>query len=143
MPKICVSPLLTLSVVAALFVAGCATAPRSQTQHPGREGRFIEAGIASWYGPGFHGRKTASGERFNQGALTCAHKTLPFHTRIRVTNLNNGEDVVVVVNDRGPFVAGRVVDLSKEAARRLGILHTGTAPVRLEIVPESYAMELE
>jgi rare lipoprotein A len=86
-------------------------------------------GVASWYGPGFHGRRTASGERFNTHALTAAHKTLPFGTCVRVTNKNTGRSVVVRVNDRGPFVAGRVIDLSRAAANAIGM--GGTAPVRL------------
>ncbi|GEP00612.1 septal ring lytic transglycosylase RlpA family protein [Methylobacterium haplocladii] len=78
------------------------------------------ADIASWYGPGFHGRKTANGERFDQNALTAAHKTLPFGTRIRVTNEATGRSVLVRINDRGPFVKGRAIDLSAGAARAIG-----------------------
>ena len=85
--------------------------------------------MASWYGPGFHGRKTASGERFNTGALTAAHKTLPFGTRVRVVNVNTGRSVVVRINDRGPFIRGRVIDLSKAAARAIGM--DGVARVKL------------
>jgi rare lipoprotein A len=85
--------------------------------------------MASWYGPGFHGRKTASGERFNTGALTAAHKTFPFGTRIRVVNVHTGRSVVVRINDRGPFIRGRVIDLSKAAARAIGM--DGLARVRL------------
>lgn len=84
-----------------------------------------QAGIASWYGPGFHGRPTASGERFNQGAMTAAHRTLPFGARVRVTLLGSGKAVVVRITDRGPFVRGRVIDLSKGAARRLGLPGVG------------------
>jgi rare lipoprotein A len=98
---------------------------------------YSREGIASWYGPGFHGRKTASGERFNQRDLTCAHRTLPFGTRLKVTNLANGESLIVTVNDRGPYVGKRIVDLSREAARRLDILGTGTAHVRLETASAS------
>ena len=85
--------------------------------------------MASWYGPGFHGRKTASGERFNTGALTAAHKTLPFGTRVRVVNVHTGRSVVVRINDRGPFIRGRVIDLSKAAARAIGM--DGVARVKL------------
>lgn len=80
-----------------------------------------QAGIASFYGPGFHGRRTASGERFNMHAMTAAHRTLPFGTRVRVVNLGNGKAVVVRVTDRGPFVRGRVIDLSAGAARAIGV----------------------
>ena len=92
------------------------------------------ASLASWYGPGFHGRRTASGEIYNQNALTAAHKSLPFGTRVRVTNLNNGRSVIVKVNDDGPHIPGRVIDLSKGAAERIGMLSSGVAPVRLEVL---------
>ncbi len=96
--------------------------------------RQAAQGIASWYGPGFHGRKTASGEKFNQNALTAAHRSLPFGTRVKVTNLNNGRSVVVRINDRGPFTRGRIVDLSAGAARAIGLKSSGTAPVRIQIL---------
>jgi rare lipoprotein A (peptidoglycan hydrolase) len=91
-----------------------------------------KGGIASWYGPGFHGARTASGERFNQHGLTAAHRSLPFGTKVRVTNVRNGRSVVVRINDRGPHIRGRVIDLSSGAARaiRLG----GTAPVKLQVL---------
>jgi rare lipoprotein A len=91
-------------------------------------------GTASYYGGKFHGRKTASGERFNQEALTAAHKTLPLGTRVRVTNLRNGETVDVKINDRGPYHKGRVLDLSKGAAREIGMLGAGTAKVKVEVI---------
>lgn len=93
------------------------------------------ASLASWYGPGFHGRRTANGEVFNQNALTAAHKSLPFGTRVKVTNLNNGKSVIVRINDDGPHIPGRVIDLSKGAAARIGMLSSGVAPVRLQILP--------
>ncbi|MCA1994512.1 MAG: septal ring lytic transglycosylase RlpA family protein, partial [Coleofasciculus sp. S288] len=92
------------------------------------------SGIASWYGPGFHGRRSASGERYNQNELTAAHRSLPFGTNVQVTNLNNGRSVVVRINDRGPFVRGRVIDLSAAAARVLGLIQSGIAPVRIEVL---------
>ncbi len=88
------------------------------------------SGYASWYGPGFHGKRTASGERFDQHAMTAAHRTLPFGTRVRVTH--KGRSVVVRINDRGPFVHGRVIDLSMAAAKRLGI--AGVAKVTLKVL---------
>lgn len=91
-------------------------------------------GMASWYGPGFHGRRSASGERFNQNALTAAHRTLPFGTRVRVTNVNNGQSVVVRINDRGPFSRGRIIDLSAAAARQIGMMASGVAPVKVEVL---------
>jgi rare lipoprotein A len=96
--------------------------------------KAIRNGMASWYGPGFHGRQTANGERYNQHGLTAAHKTLPFGTRVRVTNLHNGQSVVVRINDRGPFVRGRVIDLSAGAARTIGVISSGVAPVQLEVL---------
>ncbi len=93
-----------------------------------------EEGLASWYGGKFHGRRTASGEIFDTGQLTAAHRSLPFGTRVQVTNLENGRSVVVRINDRGPFVEGRVIDLSRAAAARIGITGKGVASVRLEVV---------
>lgn len=92
------------------------------------------AARASWYGPGFHGRQTASGERFNQHASTCAHRTARFGSLIRVTNLANGRSAVCRVNDRGPYVAGRVIDVSRGIAVRLGMIRSGSVPVRLQIL---------
>ena len=91
-----------------------------------------EFGIASWYGPGFHGRQTASGVLYDQNLMVAAHKTLPFGTVARVTNLENGLQVEVCVVDRGPYVKGRVIDLSSSAAKALGIKGKGTARVRIE-----------
>lgn len=91
-------------------------------------------GQASWYGPGFHGRLTANGERYNQNAMTAAHRHLRFGTRVRVTNLNNGRSVVVRINDRGPYIKGRVIDVSAAAARSLGMIKSGVAPVKVTIL---------
>ena len=88
--------------------------------------------VASWYGPNFHGRRTASGQVFDQERFTAAHKTLPFGTRLRVTNLRNGHSVLVTVTDRGPYVRNRQLDVSLGAARRLGLVRPGTAPVLIE-----------
>ncbi len=88
--------------------------------------------VASWYGPGLHGRQTANGEIYNQMALTAAHKELPFGTYLRVTNLKNGKQVVVKINDRGPYIDGRDIDLSKGAAIALGMIHPGVIKVRIE-----------
>ncbi len=92
------------------------------------------SGYASWYGPGFDGNYSASGEVFNQNALTAAHPSLPFGTRVRVTNVDNGESVVVRINDRGPYAHGRVIDLSAGAARVIGLIQSGVAPVSLEVL---------
>ncbi|MBM3463956.1 MAG: septal ring lytic transglycosylase RlpA family protein [Armatimonadetes bacterium] len=90
-----------------------------------------QRGVASWYGPGFHGRPTASGQRFNRYGMTAAHPSLPLGSRITVVNLGNGRSVDVVVNDRGPFVGGRVLDLSEGAAEQLGFKRAGTARVEI------------
>lgn len=93
--------------------------------------KLEERGRASFYADAFQGRKTANGERFRQGRRTAAHKTLPFGTKVKVTNLKNGRTVTVRINDRGPFVSGRVIDLSRKAAGRLGMVNDGVAEVRL------------
>jgi rare lipoprotein A len=92
---------------------------------------YVERGIASWYGPGFHGRKTSNGEPYDMHAMTAAHKTLPLPTYARVTNLQNGKTAVVRINDRGPFYGPRVIDLSRAAATKLGVIGTGTAEVEV------------
>lgn len=91
-------------------------------------------GLASWYGNEYHGRQSASGEIFNENALTAAHRTLPFGTVVRVYNEKNGRQVVVRINDRGPFIRGRIIDLSKAAAREIDMIVDGVVPVRLEVV---------
>lgn len=93
----------------------------------------MQKGVASFYSDRFQGRTTASGESFDQRELTAAHRSLPFGTKVLVTRRDNGRQVEVLINDRGPFVAGRVIDLSKSAARALGMLHRGTAPVQLSL----------
>jgi len=97
---------------------------------------YIEQGIASWYGPGFHGRKTASGEVFDQNDMTAAHRKLPLGSEVTVTNVETGKSIEVEINDRGPYVGNRKIDLSREAARKLGILEDGTAKVRIEATEE-------
>ncbi len=94
----------------------------------------IYRGIDSWYGPNFHGKRTSNGEYYDMYALTAAHKTLPMNTIVKVTNLLNGKSVIVRINDRGPFVKNRIIDLSYSAAKRLNIVASGTAPVRLRIL---------
>ena len=95
---------------------------------------YTQTGIASWYGDKEHRNKTASGERFSRYAYTAAHKSLPFGTVVRVTNLENGKDVVVNINDRGPFIRGRIIDLSYASAKSIGLIRTGTARVKVEVV---------
>ena len=112
-------------VGASYQVAGVRYTPREQPN-------YDETGIASWYGPGFHGRHTANGETFDQNTLTAAHATLPLPVSVRVTNLDNGRSLVVRVNDRGPFHDGRIIDLSARAAELLGFKVAGTARVRVQ-----------
>lgn len=95
---------------------------------------FQEIGMASWYGNGFHGKKTASGEIFNMNAMTAAHKTLPLGSYVRVKNLSTGKEIVVRINDRGPFHSNRIIDLSKKAAKSLGIIRKGHAKVHIKAI---------
>lgn len=94
----------------------------------------VEKGEASYYADKFHGRPTASGEKYNKKAFTAAHKTLPFGTKVRVTNLKNNKSVDVIINDRGPFKAGRIIDLSRAAAEKIGLINNGVAKVTVEVL---------
>jgi len=117
-----------------LLVAGCGV---RRVPPPPVRGPFpgtVQTGIASWYGPGFYGNRTSSGEIYDERDLTAAHRTLPLGTRAAVTNLENGRTVEVRINDRGPFVDGRILDLSYAAARSLGMIEPGTVPVRIEVL---------
>ena len=113
-----------------LFSVHC----RSSADDRPKGHRIVEEGTASWYGPGFHGKKTASGERYDMEELTAAHRTLPFGTVVLVTNLENRKEVRLRVNDRGPFAKKRILDVSKAGARSLGMLGPGTATVRIEVL---------
>ena len=99
-------------------------------------GRIVGSGIASWYGPNFHGKLTANGERYNMNDYTAAHKTLPFNTVVQVDNVENGKSVIVRINDRGPYVDNRIIDLSRKAAQEIDMIGNGTASVRLMVVRE-------
>jgi len=121
--------LVLIAIIVGAFLSSCAN---NKTTKLVLKPKHSTEGYASWYGPGFNGRKTANGERYNQYAMTAAHKKLPFGTRVRVTNLNNNKTVIVRINDRGPYMRGRIIDLSKKAAKELAMLRTGTAPVRVE-----------
>lgn len=141
---------ITLSLACVAFLSACSQ-PGQQASNTGVklgkpyeiDGRvysptynpsYDETGIASWYGPGFHGGLTASGERYDQNDITAAHKTLPMPSIVKVTNLDNGRSTIVRINDRGPFVGDRLIDLSKGAATQLGMLHHGTAHVRVQFL---------
>lgn len=101
---------------------------------------FTEKGIASWYGPQFHGRRTSSGEVFDMHRITAAHKTLPLHTLVKVTNRSNGKHVILPINDRGPFVKGRIIDLSYAAAREIGMIGPGLTDVTVEALGREVSM---
>jgi rare lipoprotein A len=122
------------TIVCACVLSGTAAISGSiiAQAEPGSAASYIatlQSGQASWYGPGFHGRRTANGERFNTNDLTAAHRTLPFGTKVRVTNTKTGQSVVVRINDRGPYAHGRVIDLSRASAQSIGI--AGVAQVAL------------
>lgn len=102
---------------------------------PKEQPDYNEIGIASWYGPNFHGKETANGDVFDQNALTAAHKTLPMPSMVRVTNIENNRSIILMVNDRGPFSKGRIIDVSKRAAEVLGFQHKGIAKVRVQFLP--------
>ncbi len=121
-------------VGAMLFLSSCGIVSRTSTADESI--RFIANGTASWYGPDFHGRSTANGETYNMNDLTAAHRTLPFNTIIRVENTDNGKTVVVRINDRGPYVGNRVIDLSRKAAEEIDMISSGTASVRLYLIEE-------
>ena len=127
-----------ISIVFALTGCG-ASVPRFTSRESGaRDNSSLSShqltGTASYYADEFHGRKTSNGEVYDMHSLTAAHKTLPFNSKVKVMNLENGLSVVVRVNDRGPFKDERVIDLSLEAAKQLGLIANGTAPVRIEIL---------
>lgn len=132
-PKI----IFAISMVALLMITtSCGVVRRTAPPEVSGEGAVIGSGIASWYGPNFHGKLTANGERFNMNDYTAAHKTLPFNTMVRVDNVENGKSVVVRINDRGPYVDNRIIDLSRKAAQEIDMIGNGTASVRLMVVRE-------
>ena len=122
---------LAVGALAAVLLTAFHLAGRAD-----RELKYVEQGEASWYGPGFHGKKTASGEKYDSNDLTAAHRKLPLGSEATITNLENGKQVEVEINDRGPYAAGRKIDLSKSAAEKLDILDDGTAPLRIEAIEE-------
>jgi rare lipoprotein A len=117
--------------IAPVLLAGCASV---QSADSAKRAVNLERGQASFYADRYQSRKTASGERYDHGKRTAAHKTLPFGTRVKVTNTKNNKTVVVKINDRGPFVKGRIIDLSKSAFSRIGNTASGILPVTLEVI---------
>lgn len=124
---------LPLALAAAIGLVACASSYRWKPVEAPSTGRVTE-GVASWYGPGYHGKRTASGEKFDQDALTAAHPNWAFGTKVRVTLLSTGKSVVVRVNDRFPEYKKRAIDLSRGAARAIGLIGPGTGRVRLEVI---------
>jgi len=116
------------------FAVGCSLPPSRVRVPEVPTGQLSQTGIASWYGPGFHGKATASGDVYDQNDLTAAHQTLPLGTRVMVTNLENGRSAEVMINDRGPFAKGRIIDLSHSAAQSLDMVGPGTALVRIDVI---------
>jgi len=114
-----------------LALQGCSSVPKQAESRPVGH---TESGLASFYGNEFQSRKTSNGERFDQAKHTAAHRTLPFGTRLRVTNTHNSKSVVVRVNDRGPFAKGRIIDLSSSAFKTIASLNAGVIPVRIEVI---------
>jgi rare lipoprotein A len=145
--------LFTLGLFAAASLAGCAAGPKRSGKSYVINGKryyilasaegYKEKGLASWYGNPFHGRKTASGEVYNMHERSAAHKTLPLHTWVEVKNLKNNKKMVIRINDRGPFVEGRIIDLSQAAAKELGVYRPGTAPVVVTAIPSGKAKQLD
>lgn len=119
------------SILLLLFIT--LMSPACVRRVPPPKGK-VYIGYASWYGPGFHGRRTASGEIFNMYDYTAAHRSLPFGTRVRVTNLKNGKSVVVRINDRGPAKKDRIIDLSYQAAKKIDMIRDGIVKVRVEVI---------
>jgi len=126
-------PALLLMVVATLAVSGCGGGSGEPSTEPGS----VEEGEASYYAHKYHGRTTANGETYDENKMTAAHKTLPFGTTVRVTNLANGKKVVVRINDRGPFIKGRIIDLSYKAAGELDYISRGVVKVRVEVLKKN------
>jgi rare lipoprotein A len=131
------------ALVVFVGVAGARAASPADHLKPAGHHHWYEFGIASWYGHFFQGKTTASGEPFNENALTCAHRTLPLGSVLKVTNLRNNRSVIVTVNDRGPVPRDRVIDLSKAAAEDLGFSERGLTPVKVELIgPSSEVAQL-
>jgi rare lipoprotein A len=136
----------------AIFLGGCAAGPKLSGKSYVINGKryyilatsegYKERGLASWYGEPFHGRKTASGEVYNMHEISAAHKTLPLHTWVEVRNTNTNQKLVLRINDRGPFIDGRIIDLSRAAANKLGVYRPGTAPVVVTALPAAQSRRL-
>lgn len=130
---------LVLRVLLTALALNACSLPPTRVGTPSRpDARLTQTGIASWYGPGFHGKPTASGVIYDQNDLTAAHQTLPLGSRVLVTNLQNGKAIEVTINDRGPFVKDRIIDLSYAAGTALGMITPGTVPVHVDVIATPY-----
>jgi rare lipoprotein A len=133
---------LAAMLLIIFFIQACGVARTGTERAPVRSAddvetiRMLQSGVASWYGSKFHGKATANGETYNMNDFTAAHRTLPFNTVVKVENMENGKAVVVRINDRGPYVGDRVIDLSRRAAREIDMEHSGTAPVQIFLVED-------
>lgn len=147
--------ILVASLLGLTVLSGCSTTPQRKatittqdtipkvTEAPkAPTPKYVETGTASWYGPHFNHRKTASGERFNQDALSAAHKTLPLGTQVIVKNLDTGKETRLKINDRGPYARGRILDVSKGAAIKLGMLERGTSHIELQVFGDQLPEEV-
>lgn len=123
-------------MVAVLVLATSCGPQKPPSERAAPDSGWDEEGIASWYGKKFHGRQTANGERYDMYDITAAHRTLPFGTVVLVRNMNNGKELKVRINDRGPFIKGRIIDLSYGAARKLDMIRDGIVPVRIRVVQQ-------
>ena len=132
-----------LILAAAMLIAATAACGKKPIEVASERPQFVQTGVASWYGSGFEGGKTASGERFDPNDMTAAHRTLPFGTMVRVTNLRNNRSIDVRIINRGPFIKGRIIDLSPSAAKQLRIGKSGIVRVRIEASPARKKMRLE
>ncbi len=128
---------IALMLIMMIFVGASPALSAKETRHHHSSANNSNIGMASFYAAKFNGRRTASGETFDNRAMTAAHRSLPFGTQVKVTNVRNGRSVVVRVNDRGPYAKGRIIDLTKAAAKKIGISHAGTARVKLEILSKN------
>lgn len=126
----------TISTGDGRYKVGSPYQIRGVWYYPAEDYEYSETGIASWYGPNFHGKKTANGETYNQNDMTAAHRTLPLPSAVRVTNLENGRSIVLRINDRGPFARGRIIDVSRRGAQLLGFERNGVAKVRVDVLPD-------
>jgi rare lipoprotein A len=137
MPSARISTIVGSALAIGLSVAGCqspASLTTTDARRPAKVGHQPRVITASWYGPHFHGHRTSNGEVFNQYRLTAASRTLPMNSMVKVTNLDNGKSVVVRINDRGPYVGNRAIDLSRAAARKIGLTHKGTGAVKISLL---------